>query len=458
MKKISGNLAGTGTLLAISLCLGLTGGCGPKVQMMPTPVLFQEGRINLFQRVPPDRQTNTLEVFYATERIGHGGMDAREYTNEVDPKLKFGRATVQFGSPQTTWDQLVSQSLAPQRDQSVPLTLKLAQEIGPLTQDRIPADPAQLTDAERSFAAQVNRALEDAAQPEVSIYVHGFKVDFEEGVAVGAQLRHFLGRRQVVIVYAWPCRQGMLDYAGDVERAKKCAPNLARLIEFVAAHTRAQHINVLGYSAGGTLVVEGIATLRDRHPELDQAGLQRELRVGNVLLAAADVDMKTFVADKLTRVTDIPQYVQIMMSRNDKALMWSERLRRVSRLGKPDIKELTREQVLQVAENRKLYLIDVSDVKGSHSEGGGMAGHGYWYQNSWISSDVLTTLVWQLPPPQRGLVPIPGKPVWTFPSDYPDRVHDTVTAQVQKLLDKSATTEPARAGSQAVNQTISEDK
>lgn len=136
-------------------------------------------------------------------------------------------------------------------------------------------------------------------------------------------------------------------------------------------------------------------------------------------------------------MTDVAQFVEITVSKNDAALGMAQQMHRVSRLGRPNVKELSRDQIEQLAAQTKLYAVDVTDVKGPQNEGGGMAGHGYWYANPWVSSDILTTLIWQLPPDQRGLVRVPGKYVWTFPKDYPDRVHTFVTEQVRLLRDKS---------------------
>ena len=429
---------GATTAIALTCALVAAAGCSSKLKMMPTPVLFQGGRINVFSHVPPEKQSNTLDVLYATERVGQGKPDNRKYGNGMDKSLRLGEATVRFGDQKTSWEQLVKASLEEDRSKSISLTLLRSREIGKLSPDPIPSKTAELSEGERAFAEQINRALEQTAQPEVSIYVHGFRVDFEEGVAVAAQLRHFLGRRQVVIAYAWPCRQRLIDYPGDVDRAVESAPNLARLIEFVAAHTRAQHINVLGYSAGATLVVEGLVTLRARHSALNEAALRDKLRVGNVVLAAADIDLKTFVKEQLVGVTDVARYVAITVSSNDGALKMAARMHGGSRLGRANVKELTKEEIEDVARITKLYAIDVSQVKGPHSESGGISGHGYWYANPWVSSDVLTTFIWQLPPEERGLVRVPGKHSWTFPPDYPDRVHAVVTEKIRQLRDKRA--------------------
>jgi hypothetical protein len=67
----------------------------------------------------------------------------------------------------------------------------------------------------------------------------------------------------------------------------------------------------------------------------------------------------------------------------------------------------------------ELRSVDVSVVRGAH-EMGGMRGHGYWYANDWISTDVALSLRHSIPPEQRCLIPGPRKFVWKFPDNYVD--------------------------------------
>ena len=66
--------------------------------------------------------------------------------------------------------------------------------------------------------------------------------------------------------------------------------------------------------------------------------------------------------------------------------------------------------------------VPVTDVRGAH-EMGGMRGHGYWYSNEWIATDVVLLLRYPIPPEKRCLVQAgKAKTVWGFPADYPDCV------------------------------------
>src|SRR5262249_35091680 len=58
-----------------------------------------------------------------------------------------------------------------------------------------------------------------------------------------------------------------------------------------------------------------------------------------------------------------------------------------------------------------LVTIDVTDVEGAH-ELTGMRGHGYWFANQRVSSDVLLSMVYPFDPTWRGLVHGPGPGLW----------------------------------------------
>jgi hypothetical protein len=65
---------------------------------------------------------------------------------------------------------------------------------------------------------------------------------------------------------------------------------------------------------------------------------------------------------------------------------------------------------------------------------GGMAGHGYWYANDWISTDVTLALRYPIPPEKRCLEHVPGKPrVWRLPENYPQCVADRLLAVFPEL-------------------------
>ena len=120
------------------------------------------------------------------------------------------------------------------------------------------------------------------------------------------------------------------------------------------------------------------------------------------------------------------------MSENDLALKVASLLAGASRLGRPRMQDLTRADLETLASNERLVGIDVAGVAGAH-EMWGMRGHGYWVANQRISTDVLLSMVYPFSPAWRGLVRKPGRSMWTFPDDYPQRVGDALYQTAPEL-------------------------
>ena len=60
-------------------------------------------------------------------------------------------------------------------------------------------------------------------------------------------------------------------------------------------------------------------------------------------------------------------------------------------------------------------------------------GHGYWYANEWIATDVTLSLRYPIPPEKRCLVNVPGTRVWRRPDEYPQYVADRLLAAFPEL-------------------------
>ena len=172
--------------------------------------------------------------------------------------------------------------------------------------------------------------------------------------------------------------------------------------------------------------------LRHAHPDEDHEALQRRFRIANAIFLAADIDLQTFARSHLPPILDLARRTEVYVSENDGALQVSAILARASRLGRPNFDELSREDLATLANNERLVGIDVTGVYGAH-ELTGMRGHGYWIANQRVSSDVLLSMVYPFDPAWRGLVHGPGRGLWNFPDDYPERVGGAVHQAVPEL-------------------------
>lgn len=406
---------------------GAGGGCASKVKLEPKPVIFAPGRLNLAEMIPSSQRTADLRVFYATNRGAKGSADDRDYTNSVYDGLRLGVANVSMGDDRDSWDEISSHNATFR----ITSFQELARLKGPPT-----SRPSEAADR---FVNEVNAQLAVSPNKQVNVYVHGFRTNMEWECSVMAKLLHCSGRRGAMVCFAWPARQSLMLYGSDVKRARQSAPRLVELIELLARQSEAERINILAYSCGATLATEALMQLRARYAQDDADALSQRLRVGNVIFAASDIDLQTFVRGQLGQIRDLADRVVIYIAANDGALGMASAGYGASRLGRPDLKELevTQAELDSLAEDQELQVIDVTDVPGPHSIGG-FGGHGYWYANDWIMTDLLVAFRWQIPADERGLVRRPGKSRWYFPKDYPAKI----TAALRNRLGDSMTVKP----------------
>ena len=426
------------TVCCCAVLIGLAasvGGCGSKVKLEPKPVIYKGGRFELAEMAPPSQRNRDLRIFYATNRTAKGPADERDYTNGVYDGLRLGVANVSMGDKGDTWNELCNSNPA--------FHVTSFQELARL---KGPPATSQPAGAAAAFIDAVNEQLAISPNKQVNIYVHGFRTDMEWECGVLAKLFHCGGRRGAMVCFAWPARQSLMLYGSDVKRARQSAPRLVELIELLARQSEAERINILAYSCGATLATEALEQLRVRYAEEDAAALSQRLRLGNVIFAASDIDLKTFAKGQLSQIRDLADRVVIYIAANDGALGMASFGYGASRLGRPDLKELevTQADLNSLANDAELQVVDVTDVPGPHAVGGGFGGHGYWYANDWIMTDLLVAFRWQIPAEERGLVRRPGKARWYFPKDYPERI----TAALRRRLDES-TTSPAAVAAPA---------
>lgn len=402
----------------IMLFLTVTGCAAPTPHMIPTPVAYKHPSVDLLPALRPELRTTEVPVFYATTRAPVAAGDPGHYRDAAGDGVRLGVASVRLGEPGWTWDQLVASDATDTLKNPRPGQVESVREFGLLGTEGESA-------AERAFIAQIDQRLARGNNQELVFYVHGYKVFFDEVTVMMGSWSHYLGHGAIA-TFQWPTGQNFWNYLTDCPRAERYVPDIERTIALLAK-SRATNINIIAYSCGSPLLGEALARLRARHPTENREQLARRYRISNVIFAASDVDLKTFASELAPPVMDLARQTIIYVSRNDAALGFSSLLAATSRLGRPDIKELTPDEIERLAGDPRFQAIDVSDVRGAH-EMGGMRGHGYWYANDWIATDVAVALRFPTEPSKRCLVPTGRRNVWKFPEGYPDCIAERLIA------------------------------
>jgi esterase/lipase superfamily enzyme len=404
----------------------------PPMRLMPAPEAFLDGEVNAFSANPALTQDPRIPLFYATNRLPIGPRSNRLYAVVPGWDMHMGVATIRIGEEGTTWDRIYAWSTGASDDRRPFLNLENLSEQAKFET----GEP--LTEEAQAWFADINTALERSRDKDIIVYVHGANTTVERAAGQAAQLHHFTGRNSVVVLFAWPTAENFLRYSRDMITAFGAAPHLAKLIELLAENTDAEKIDVFTYSAGGTVGSDALAMV-GRDPEQPDA---QSFRIGEVYHAAPDADFRAFVDDMRDYADDV-QRITVAVNMNDSALRLSQAVNRASRAGRPDMQELSPEAtgwLLQAATN---YGLEVLRVRPENIPGLSNRSHTFWYDDSWVSSDVLITLLFHLPPDERGLAKGEGPSgphYWTFMPDYPEQL-----AKVMERLWQGSEVPPATA-------------
>jgi esterase/lipase superfamily enzyme len=403
---------------------------------MPSPDLYSEAGYDPFPQEAPLTSLPDFEVVYATLRDPAIEDDGeRFYANRRGNLLRVGTARVQAGDEDFTWEQARRVSLLKNRPGSYPLKVTSVEELGVVASSIFAPPEVRATepDARAAFARLVDERLERSRAKDVYVYVHGYKVVFENPVLVASELWHFLGYEGVMVAFSWPATPSKLAYFSDLETAAMSARGLRRLLSVLAQDTQVERIHVLGYSAGTRLVAEALnqVALLHRGDEPQQVFARRKL--GQVLLVGSDIDRQTMGAYIEDGLLGAVEHLTVYVSRSDKALGLSRwvmggRERLGQSFGEGAMSE---EAESFLRSTTGLTVVDVTDAEDFDAGNG----HSYFRRSPWVASDVLLTLGHGLGPDERGLARGDDTPIWSFPPDYVERLQGLLPQLIPGYLD-----------------------
>lgn len=415
-------------------------GCGStkppsdQIFLMPAPDLYAEGDIDPFSDDEPIESEYQPRILFATDRLPSDDKEQFAfYGDGRDNALHLGEARIEFSADNPiTWDEARRISLLKSRTDKYPLQIASVEEYGLLARTVPPIRPeADRTETPgRRFAEAINRRLQDSQSRDVYIYVHGYKVEFENPILVAAELWHFLGHDGAFVAYSWPSTRKTLAYWSDLDDAINSARRLRALIVHIAENTDAERIHVVGYSAGTRLVARMVADLGLYGYFLDDEELHRRVKLGHVILVGSDIDRAILMGYLLDGALRVPVALTIYESADDSALGLSQRVFQRNRVGQVVAGELDLPGVKEFfVQHPELRVIDVTQAEA----GTAGSGHSYFRESPWVSSDILVTLLYDLPPAERGLVRKPDSPIWTFPDDYITRLRGALVPENSAL-------------------------
>jgi esterase/lipase superfamily enzyme len=278
---------------------------------------------------------------------------------------------------------------------------------------------SEFAGVDQRLAQRVNEALAKAKKKEITLFVHGFNVPFDNPVLTSAELWYYQGFEGVGMSFSWPSSQKMLGYLDDIAKTHIASRHLTYLLRFLAVKTDAKKINIVAHSAGTRVLgrsltdislICGIADLEERKKNI------QTFKLGKIIFASGDLSRDDMGIYMEYGILDLSSKTIIYTSANDKALSFSDWLWNQERIGQLELdpKKMTPVAFKFLSSHPELEVIDATDTPNSKS----LYGHVYFLESPWVSSDLLLALNLGLSSEERGLVREEGKIVWKFPKDY----------------------------------------
>jgi len=423
--------------LLFTLVFIFLAGCQSNVYLMPTPAGLQSGKHDPFEFTPEKDKGSHIAVAYATNRLP---SEAGYYAREFNDNLRVGLAHVQIGDGEQSWEEIRQLSIQGLDKKDAVLSISNVDQMGILSSDdSLDTLPPEL----QALMDKLNAVIDESVVKEITVYVHGANNTFYRSAAQAAQYRHFTGRQAIVTFFSWPSAENILRYGTDVSNITETVPTFARYLKLLAEHSSAERINILSYSVGATLTTRTLALLGSDHSQPDREAYRKSLRLGSIYFAAPDTDFDNFI-EEYRQYQDIVERVTVTINHDDSVLGVSRKMFHAkraaknndqqvkgskSRLGKPDIEDLTQEQASWILAKTRDPNFDVLEVDYNAIPGLSKGSHDYWYQNPWTSTDALLALNFHTHPADRGLVSreSEGFPrIWYFPDDYDTRIDDAI--------------------------------
>jgi esterase/lipase superfamily enzyme len=234
-----------------------------------------------------------------------------------------------------------------------------------------------------AFFTDLHDRIEGSPTKDAFIFVHGFRVEFDDAVRQTAQLAWDLKFPGVPILYSWPSGGKVADYVADYDSARLSRIHFARFLQDVQRRSGARTLYVIAHSMGAWALVNSFE-------EMDRNGAEPGgLHLKELIFAAPDVDQGEFriAAPRLKRRAD---RISLYAASQDDALKASRKIRS----DYPRAGEAGR-SLLVVAG------VDTIDASAVTVEGTSLLDHSYFDNTLSVLGDISTLLTSGAPAAQR---------------------------------------------------------
>jgi esterase/lipase superfamily enzyme len=303
-------------LAAIKVQPAVEGACGIAV----TPVAFRRWRVIVRRvmspRTAPSRRAVLRGLTSAASALMLGGCAGSASTGarfdasalSVNPTLLVATTRKPVNGARTKpW-------FGPQRASAMSVARA---RLTPPGEGRLSLASVGLDDWRIEAIEPVSRADELLGEAtsgrDVLIYVHGFNQTFEAAALDAARLSDGIRFRGETMVFSWPSKAKLFDYAYDRESAMWSRDALEQVLTGLMASPISGRIHIVAHSIGTMLTMEALRQLyaRDGDAAAD--------RIGAVVFASPDIDMDGF-SSSVQRIGPLASKITVIAATNDRAL------------------------------------------------------------------------------------------------------------------------------------------
>jgi esterase/lipase superfamily enzyme len=245
---------------------------------------------------------------------------------------------------------------------------------------------------EAEFYGELAKRVEESEKKEAFVFIHGFKVAFEDAVYRTAQMAYDLGFPGAPILYSWPSNGKVYEYVGDINNNDWSVLHLKTFLEELAANSGALTVHLIAHSMGNRALLNAL--------RLIAGGTAKAPHFRQIILTAPDIDADLFlqIAKAIQGTAD---RITLYVSKKDKALAASKKLN----ASYPRAGDCSRLVVVTSG----VDTIDASAVDTN------LVGHFYYAENRSVLSDIFNLLRDGGAPPRFGIRPVDGPPsYWRF--------------------------------------------
>ncbi|MCZ6658110.1 MAG: alpha/beta hydrolase, partial [Gammaproteobacteria bacterium] len=252
----------------------LIAGCTEVRRLMPTPNLYTDKNVTLFDGLPPEYASPLVELIYVTDRAPETDEAGNlRYGYGRSNSIAVGTTVVNLGQ-NVSWENLVDASRTLTRLKDFELSLVSIDEFTRLPSTPIPyevVDGEVVEDREIAAArdaglalmkAEVRRRLALTPRKDVYLFVHGYNNTFEDAAFALAELWHFFGREGLPIIYTWPAgHPGIFGYTYDRESSEFTVLHLKQVIRWLSEQPEVENIHLIAHSRGTDVAVSAFREL-----------------------------------------------------------------------------------------------------------------------------------------------------------------------------------------------------